>query len=158
MPRFVSKERRLVLRVLDYWGYLRAARRFPAMAEVNPEDLADDWQHCVLVDTASNPESWTFRHIGNGFDIPGSQTMSGAKWADWDGSTFLGLTTSYIGKVLERRVPVSISGEVDEGGYVFRYRSILLPLSDDDHHVSGILGAANRGGEVGVGKLENTGV
>ncbi len=158
MPGFVSKERRLVLRVLDYWGYLRAARRFPAMAEVNPEDLADDWQHCVLVDTTGSPESWTFRHIGSGFGIPGSQTMSGVKWADWDRSTFLGLTTSYIGKVLERRVPVSISGEVDEGEYVFHYRSILLPLSDDGHHVSGVLGAANRIGEDSVDMLEGTGV
>lgn len=158
MARFASNERRLVLRVLDYWGFLRAARRFPPLAEVQPEDLADDWQHCVLVDTASNPECWTFRHIGSGFAIPGSQNMSGVKWADWDRSTFLGLTTSYIGKVLERRVPVSIGGEVDEGEYTFRYRSILLPLSDDGQHVNAILGAANRGGETGVGALEHTGV
>ncbi len=157
MTRFVSNERRLVLRILDYWAYLRGERDFPAMAQVNPQDLADDWKHCVLIDIASVPESWSFSHIGGGYDIPGSETMSGVKWTDWDRGTFLGLTTSYIGKVLERRVPISNSGEADEGERVFRYRSVLLPLSDDGHLISGILGAANRVGEDGVGVLEDTG-
>ncbi len=158
MPRFVSKERRLVLRVLDYWEYLRGKRRYPALSEVDPEDVADDWKHCVVIDTASSPESWTFRHIGSGFDIPGAETMNGVKWSSWDRSTFLGLTTSYIGKVLDRRVPISIGGEIDEGDQVYRYRSILVPLSDDGHHVNGVLGAANRNDEIGLGVIGASGI
>jgi hypothetical protein len=150
MPSFVSNERRLVLRILDYWEYLRGERRFPAPGDVDPAELTEDWRNCVLVDTTGAPDSWVFRHVGAEFSGLGPVAEAGIMWASCDKNSFLGLTTSYIPKVLDRCVPVSVSGEIDQGGSVIRYRSVLLPLSEDGDRVTAILGAANRGNEMGL--------
>ena len=147
MPPFVSKERRLVLRILGYWEFLRGERRFPTPDEVDPADLPDDWRHCLLVDTSGPQEDWEFCHVGEGFGGLGPAVAPGAKWAGSEKDSFVGLTTSYIPKVLSRLVPISVSGDIERDGECTRYRSILLPLSADGERVTGVLGAANHGGQ-----------
>ncbi len=148
MPQFVSNERRLVLRILDYWEFLRGERRFPSPDDVNPTDLPEDWLNCVLIDTFGPQETWEFRHVGEGYNGLGPAVSPGVKWISSEKDSFTGLTTSYIPKVLERCIPVSISGEIERGGECIRYRSILLPLSADGEQVTAILGAANRSEQV----------
>lgn len=150
MPTFVSNERRLVLRILRYWEFLRGERRFPAPDDVDPADLPEEWRNCVLVDTSGAPETWEFRHVGEGFNTLGPVVGPGVKWASSEKDSFLGLTTSYIPKVLGRLIPISVSGEIERGGERIRYRSILLPLSADGDQVTAVLGAANRGEAVGL--------
>ena len=144
MPPFVSNERRLVLRILRYWEFLRGERRFPAPVDVNPADLPDDWQNCLLLDTSGPQDAWEFRHVGEGFSGLGPVVAPGVKWISSEKDSFVGLTTSYIPKVLDRLIPISISGEIERAGECIRYRSILLPLSADGDQVTGVLGAANR--------------
>ena len=148
MPPFVSNERRLVLRIFDYWEFLRGERRFPSPDDVNSADLPEDWRNCVLIDTCGPMESWEFHHIGEGYDGLGQAGALGSKWISGEKNSFTGLTTSYIPKVLVRQIPISISGEIERGGECIRYRSILLPLSADGEQVTAILGAANRSEQV----------
>ena len=148
MPPFVSNERRLVLRILDYWEFLRGERRFPSPDDVNPVDLPEDWLNCVLIDTSGPQEAWEFLHVGEGYSGLGSAVAPGLKWISSEKDSFVGLTTSYIPKVLERLIPISISGEIERAGECIRYRSILLPLSADGEQVTAVLGAANRSEQV----------
>ena len=150
MPPFVSNERRLVLRIFDYWEFLRGERRFPSPDDVNSADLPEDWRNSVLIDTRGPMESSEFRHIGEGYDGLGQAGALGSKWISGEKNSLTGLTTSYIPKVLVRQIPISISGEC------IRYRSILLPLSADGEQVTAILGAANRSEQV-AGQMAGAG-
>ena len=50
---------------------------------------------------------------------------------------------------MERQTPCSHGGDIRIDGRLFLYRSILLPLADDDGRVGALLGAVN-GREVPV--------
>lgn len=144
MAVFMSGERRLVLRMLDYWEYLRGERAFPKSGQIDPGVLGDDWPNCLMVDAGTDNSGWLLRAVGDNLkpDVP--DKMLGRRVSDCGGGSFLGLATSYIPKVIEKRVPVAISGEIKEGDHKVLYRSILLPFSDDGEQVNAILGAANR--------------
>jgi hypothetical protein len=148
MPGFVTNERRLVLRVEDYWNYMRQDRAFPATADIDPVELGDDWCDCFVMNPAKPPLDATFLFIG-------PRLLENARlpedWArteqrrvrDCPPGSVLHRSVQYVGKVLSRRIPVMVAEEFKEAGEEVKLRGTLFPLSSDGKTIDAILGAAN---------------
>ncbi len=134
---------RLTMRVLGHWREICGDREFPARAEVTAERLGADWSHCLLIAVDVEPERSSFLYVGPELMVPDGPSLVGSSVAACSRETILGLATAYLGTVLQRRVPVSMSGTGAHLGAPILYRSILLPLSSDGHQIDGLLGAAN---------------
>ena len=137
------REMRLTMRVLGHWREICGDREFPALAEITAERLEADWPHCLLIAIDAEPERSSFFYVGPALVVPDGPSVVGSPVAACSRENILGLATAYLGTVLQRRVPVSMSGAGAHLGAPILYRSILLPLSSDGHQIDGLLGAAN---------------
>ena len=142
MSVYRPEERRLVLRLMAYWDDLRDDRDFPSYKEIDPAAIGDDWPHCYTVAVQNPPIASQFVHLGAIYhpDLPesGVETL-----ADCAQGTLLYAATHYIDRVLQKKVPVSLGGHAHLGRDSVLYRSILLPLSNDDGTIDYLLGGAN---------------
>lgn len=143
MNVYRPEERRLVLRLMAYWDDLRNDRDYPTAAEIDPQAIGDDWPYCCVLALRTPLSQSVFTHVGNelfGNNEPPSGDLMLAATPE---QTLLRHAVSYLERMLEKQVPVSLGGEaqLDEGPVL--YRSILLPLSDDGRTIDHILGAAN---------------
>ena len=137
------REMRLTMRVLAYWREICSEREFPQSSDVAAEGLGADWSNCLLIAVDAMPERSSFLYVGSELIMPDSASLVGSLVAVCSRETILGIATAYLGTVLHRRVPVSMSGSGTHRGAPILYRSILLPLSTDGHAIDGLLGAAN---------------
>ena len=142
-PPTPPREMRLTMRVLARWREICGEREFPGPSEITAERLGDDWAHCLLIAVDADPERSGFLYVGPGLVVPDSPSLVGSPVVACSRENILGLATAYLGTVLQRRVPVSMSGAGAHLGAHILYRSILLPLSSDGHEIDGLLGAAN---------------
>jgi hypothetical protein len=148
MTGFVSDERRLVLRVEEYWNYLRQDRVFPRVADVDPVEMGDDWCDCFVINPCEPASDAVFLFVG-------PRLLENAKLPeDWSRSTerrvrdcprdsVLGRAVQHIARVLERREPVTVMEIFAEQGEEVRLRGTLVPLSSNGREIDAVLGAAN---------------
>lgn len=148
MSGFVSTERRLVLRVENYWNFLRQDRAFPRTADIDPVELGDDWCDCFVMNPCEPPEDAVFLFVG-------PHLLENARLADdWPRSverrvrdcpkdSMLGRSVRYIGAVLQKRIPVTVAEVFEEAGEEVRLRATLFPLSSNGRDIDAVLGAAN---------------
>ena len=148
MSGFVTNERRLILRVEDYWNYLRQDRLFPSTADIDPVELGDDWCDCFVMNPAKPALDATFLFIGprllENAMLPEDWSRSAQRRVrDCPPGSFLHRCVQYVGKVLSRRIPVMVAEEFKEAGENVKLRGTLFPLSSDGKTIDAILGAAN---------------
>jgi hypothetical protein len=139
----LDRDKRLTMRALHHWRDILGSRAFPRSADVDAAALGDDWRNCLLIGLTTPLERSQFRHVGcNLCPAPGID-FAGRPLAECREHTVLREATSYISRVLERRVPIGVGGSIAQGDRAFLYRSILMPLSDDAGAVDAIFGAAS---------------
>ena len=136
------KERRLVLRLLDYWRDLCGERDLPAVSDVDGGAIPDMWDYCFMIDvTGAAPR---FTHFGAWHAAFSGDDMTGRPLSELAMDTLAERGTRYLPEVLRRCIPITYGGSVEEPkGRNILYRSILLPLSDDSQTLTGVLGGAN---------------
>lgn len=61
-------ERRRNLRLLRYWEELRGERLFPCETAIDPNDIADMWENCFLLQVRDieQVEDYNFTYLGGG--------------------------------------------------------------------------------------------
>jgi hypothetical protein len=138
-----QREHRLVMRVLAQWQALAQGGSLPRRAQIDPRAFGDDWQHCMLIDLASSAEHSRLAFVGESLRDPSWPTFERQSIADCQKDSLLYVATSYIGRVVAKRVPISSGGVGIHHGVPIIYRSILLPLSESGDKIDGLLGAAN---------------
>jgi hypothetical protein len=148
MSAFVSSERRLVLRVEDYWNYLRQERAFPGTADIDPVELGDDWCDCFVLNPDEPPEDATFLFVGprllESAKLPEDWARSTERRVrDCPPGTMLARAVQYVGQVVAERIPVTVNEVFEEAGEEVRLRGTLFPLSSDGRAIDAVLGAAN---------------
>ncbi|NQV83260.1 MAG: PAS domain-containing protein [Rhodospirillales bacterium] len=137
-------ERRLVLRLLAHWRILCGDRKLPAMSDIDPTAIPDIWPHCFLLEIGQAEGGHIFRASGDQIDNHATGSLVGMRVADAPPDALPGLAVAYIEEVLKKGVPISRGGEFTKpNGTRVLYRSILLPMGENYHTISGILGAAN---------------
>src|SRR5258708_7748493 len=135
-------ERRANSRALKYWKEVGAPRRFPSRAQITAETAGDLWDHLYIVEITQAASGYRFELAGRGplaalGHDPAGKTVASAIPGG------LGTRTLFF-----HQAAVGLKGPVDDAGSWTRgdgvqilYRSILLPLSDDQQTVNYLLGA-----------------
>ncbi|MEQ9349673.1 MAG: hypothetical protein RII27_03955, partial [Alphaproteobacteria bacterium] len=142
-------ERRLSLRLLSHWRDLKGDGEFPNPAMIVADGLGDMWPHAFIMEIDAGGGEPVFTHAGPDIDasVPGG--LAGRPLSAAPPTTLIGQAIVGWENVVRRRVPVSLGGDMEaEGGVIWLFRSILLPLSDDsadtgDAAVTHVLGAVN---------------
>lgn len=138
-------ERRLVIRLLDYWRQVTDERRWPSPGDFYPAVIPDLWRYCFLVDLHGGPGGEpVYRYVGDYHREMYGVDLTGAAVEKHDANMLLHRAASYLDDVVTRAVPVTYGGQfVDRRGFNVLYRSILMPLSSDNETISAVLGGAN---------------
>lgn len=137
-------ERRLVLRLLSYWRELCGEQEFASFADVDPANIPDMWDNCLVLDVTGHQENPVFRSIGLELATLVDVDLIDRHVTEAPQNTLVSVAVAYAGEVLRKQVPISRGGEFFKpDGIRVLYRSILLPMSDDGETVSGLFGAAN---------------
>jgi hypothetical protein len=139
-----GKERRMVLRILEYWREARGEKPMPPPAAFDAEKLPDYWPFCFVLDVAKDPDNPEVVSAGRTVASYVPYPLTGKRVAEFEPKTLPTETVTYMGEVLRKKVPVSRGGTFrDARGATILYRSIMLPLSEDGSSISALLVAAN---------------
>lgn len=139
----LPRERRLNMRLMAFWWDKRADRRFPSAKDFDPEELSDVWTHCFTLEPQDPYETSVFHYVGDSL-----ATISGVNEPEFTvdkicENSLLDYATRNVPEVLSQHVPVIRSGEFqNEEGETVMYRSILLPLSQDQATIDCVVGGA----------------
>ncbi len=137
-------ERRLVLRILQYWRGLSGEDIIPPESAIDPKSIADMWPHCAVLDVSGKETDPEIAFVGTDLAATAGAELSGKRLSQAPGDTLLAKGLSYYAQVLVKKVPITFGGEfVDGRGVKILYRSIILPLSNDGTNINRLLGAAN---------------
>jgi hypothetical protein len=135
-------DRRTCTQALNYWREIAAPRRYPSLEQVTRDSAGALWEHLFIVAVTGQPGEYTYMRAGAvlaralGFD------PTGRKVSDV-------LPREIRNRVLYfQKTAVDLASPVDEVGKWLRadsnqiiYRSVVLPLSDDQRQVNYLLGA-----------------
>lgn len=135
-------EKRITIRLKQYWDLLREERAFPSEKEINQEDIQSIWDNCFIVkaDNSCKKEDYQYKYLGTNIIIASGEDLTGRKVCALNAPEAGHLANKYE-KVLATKRPV-----IDEGSItlskreVVQYRQILLPLGDDGINITSILG------------------
>jgi hypothetical protein len=134
-------ERRANSRALKYWKELAGPRKFPARGQLAAETAGDLWDNLFVVEVATAAKDYRFVHAG--------AVLIQALGSDPTGQTVQETIPGGMGTrtLFFHQAAVGLKGPVDDAGSWTRadgtqilYRSILLPLSDDQQTVNYLLG------------------
>jgi hypothetical protein len=138
-----TREHRLVMRVLAQWQAIAGPRGLPRRSQIDPRHFGEDWRNCFLVDVDPKTECSRLAFLGDNLADPSWPAFDRQCLAEFQRDTLLHAATSYIGRVIAKGVPVSSGGVGLHQGVPMVYRSILLPLSEGEGRIDGLLGAVN---------------
>ncbi len=137
-------ERRLVLRLLGHWRTLCGDRKLPAFSDFDPTAIPDIWPHSFLIEIDKTDAGHVFRALGDQIDKNTTGSLVGMRVTDAPTDALPGMALAYIDEVLEKGVPISRGGEYTKpNGTRVLFRSVLLPMGENENTICGILGAAN---------------
>lgn len=137
-------ERRLVLRLLGHWRTLCGDQNLPALSDIDPTAIPDIWPHSFLIEIDGVRGNHVFQALGDRIDNCSTGSLVGRRITDAAPGTLSSLAVAYIDEVLRKGVPISRGGEFSNpDGTKVLFRSILLPIGENEHTISAILGATN---------------
>jgi hypothetical protein len=137
-------ERRMVLRLLHQWREAGGQDSIPKLEDFDQEALAEVWPDGYLLDMLISPDDPQFEKVGQSFIDECGRDVSGQRVSDIPKNTLLYNAMGQMERVLKKGVPISLGDQFTNAeGDIVLFRSILLPLSDDDNMIKQLLGAAN---------------
>ncbi|MEM7224705.1 MAG: PAS domain-containing protein [Pseudomonadota bacterium] len=140
LPKGMRNQRRLVWRLLTYWEQRRGERDFPMLADIDPEEIQEMWPQCFVLDVANFRDLPYFHYLGPSLARYSGVFLSGQDWA----MTLLRKAVWHYREVLERSAPILVEEELTQFDHQkLLFRSVMLPLSDDQETINYVLGAAN---------------
>ena len=139
-PENLINQRRMVWRVLTYWEQKRGNRDYPSLSDISEADIPDLWPSCYILDVENYRDFPYFHYLGGELAKYSGVFLSGQDWA----LTLLKKTVCHYREALERASPILVEEELTQyNNQRLLFRSVLLPLSDDQSTINYMLGAAN---------------
>ena len=134
-------ERRLSMRLMAYWQDLRDGRPCAPAARFRPEKIKDLWDECFILPASADLAQVGFVHLGSKLAAYSGLTAGHPLVSDVPAGSVLARTLELVPDLLETGRPAMDSGETtDQEGRPCLYRTILLPLGDENNAVKLILG------------------
>lgn len=139
-----GRERRMVLRLLEFWRAAKGDASFAAPAQLDEVAMPELYPHCIVLDVAQNPGDPVVTAIGRTISSYADGNLKGLPISRFDTNTLPAHAVAYVGEVLRKGVPISRGGSfVDKRGTSILYRSIVVPLAEDGETVTAVIAAAN---------------
>lgn len=138
-------ERRMQVRAYNHWASLLEDRNFPAIDDLEPDNLPDFGPYSVLLDFTQGIENPGIAYLGAELarecDISVSELQT---LADVPSRSLLSRITDHYMQILANQAPIGFEAEfVNQRGATILYRGILLPFSTDDETIDFIYGVIN---------------
>jgi hypothetical protein len=144
-PAIGQDERRMQVRAYNHWASLLEDRNFPAIEDLEPENLPDFGPFSVLLDFSNGIENPGISFLGEklaeecGVDEEELTTLS-----EVPARSLLTRITDHYMQILANQAPIGFEAEfVNQRGSTIAYRGILLPFSSDDDTIDFIYGVIN---------------
>jgi hypothetical protein len=136
------EDRRLVSRVLRHVTK-GAVDHLPRLNDVDPWLVGDDWSYCALTRVRQPPEQSVFIVVGDNLLPTRGMILDREPISHCPPATLLGVALSFLAPAVEERALLMVEGSALHLGASILYRSLLVPLSEDDRHIEAVLIAAN---------------
>ena len=144
-PAIGQDERRMQVRAYNHWASLLEDRNFPAIEDLEPDNLPDFGPFSVLLDFSSGIENPGISFLGDKLAEEcgvGEEEMT--TLADVPARSLLTRITDHYMQILANQAPIGFEAEfVNQRGATIAYRGILLPFSSDDDTIDFIYGVIN---------------
>ena len=138
-------ERRMQVRAYNHWASLLEDRNFPAIEDLEPENLPDFGPYSVLLDFSTGIENPGISFLGDKLAQEcdcGEEELT--TLADVPARSLLTRITDHYMQILANQAPIGFEAEfVNQRGATIAYRGILLPFSSDDDTIDFIYGVIN---------------
>lgn len=138
-----NRERRINERLLSYWEELKAERPFPAEAEIDPDELADIWDSCFLVQVGARAAQGGYKYTYLG---PSLIEAYGDDLTNHEVSSHLIALSNphlvqHFDEVARTAKPLVVESEFTNlKNMIVKYRSCMLPLGTLPGQVDYIIG------------------
>lgn len=137
-------ERRMQVRAYNHWAGLLEARNFPAIDDLEPENLPDFGPYSVLLDFSAGIENPGIAYLGDKLAHECGASEGMATLSDVPPRSLLSRITDHYMQILANQAPIGFEAEfVNQRAATILYRGILLPFSSDDETIDFIYGVIN---------------
>jgi hypothetical protein len=138
-------ERRMQVRAYNHWASLLENRNFPAIDDLEPDNLPDFGPYSVLLDFTGGIENPGIAYLGGELAQECDISVTDLKaLADVPSRSLLSRITDHYMQILANQAPIGFEAEfVNQRGATILYRGILLPFSTDDETIDFIYGVIN---------------
>src|SRR5688500_16217621 len=144
-PAIGVDERRMQVRAYNHWASLLEERNFPAIEDLEPDNLPDFGPYSVLLDFSTGIENPGISYLGDKLSLEcgvGEEELT--TLADVPARSLLTRITDHYMQILANQAPIGFEAEfVNQRGATIAYRGILLPFSSDDDTIDFIYGVIN---------------
>jgi hypothetical protein len=139
-----SDERRMHVRAYNHWVSLLRDRPYPAIADLEPESIADFGPNSVLLDFSAGLDNPSIQFIGKALRDECGVDGPLARISDVPARSLLSRLTDHYLQIIANRAPIGFEAEfVGARGHTTLYRGILMPFSSDAETIDFIYGVIN---------------
>lgn len=136
------EDRRLVSRVLRHVAGGAAGRLLPRLNDVDPWLVGDDWANCALIRVRQPHDQSVFIVVGDNL-LPPRAVLDRELISKCPATTLLGVTLFHFVQAVEERTSLIVEGAAVHLDGPILYRSLFVPLSEDNRKIDAVLIAAN---------------
>jgi len=144
-PAIGQDERRMQVRAYNHWASLLEDRNFPAIEDLEPDNLPDFGPYSVLLDFSTGIENPGISYLGDKLSQEcgvGEEELT--TLSEVPSRSLLTRITDHYMQILANQAPIGFEAEfVNQRGSTIAYRGILLPFSSDDDTIDFIYGVIN---------------
>ena len=139
-----GRERRMVLRLLEFWRTEKGDASFPPAAKLDESAMPELYPFCLVLDVRGNPADPTVVAAGRTISSYSDASLKGLPISRFERNSLPFQAVTYLSEVLRKGVPISRGGSfTDKRGVTILYRSIVVPVADDGETITGLIAAAN---------------
>ncbi|HEX6979159.1 MAG TPA: PAS domain-containing protein [Alphaproteobacteria bacterium] len=135
-------ERRACSIAVQYWRSIAGAQRYPSRRQVTRESARDLWDHLFIIQVAPKPADSVFVQAGAVLCRALGRDPTGQKVADMLPHDVVARSLYFQRTSCDLMAPIDEAGKwTRPDGTTLLYRSVVMPLSDDQRSANYLLGA-----------------
>jgi hypothetical protein len=135
-------ERRVSASAVQYWRDLAAPRRYPGRAQVTQQSAPALWDHLFILKVGLDADDHIFESCGPVLREALGVDPTGKRVSDVLPAEIVGRALYFQKAACDLMAPIDEAGRFKrQDGVEVLYRSVLLPLSDDQREANYLLGA-----------------
>ncbi|MET0374970.1 MAG: hypothetical protein ABW128_12040 [Rhizorhabdus sp.] len=143
-PMIGTDERRMHVRAYEMWLSLLDGRDYPAIDDLDSEQLGEFGPYSVLLDFTADRANPTIAYLGSALREEGELGSDVTTVADVPSRAIMARLTEHYTEILDNRAPVGFEAEfVSLRGKPMLYRGILMPYSSNGQVIDLIHGVVN---------------